>query len=53
MISGGPMMGYALPSLDAPMAKGTSGLILFSEKKPGPLKNAIVSIVLIVLMCAL
>ena len=33
VISGGPMMGYALPSLDAPMAKGTSGLILFSEKE--------------------
>ena len=33
VISGGPMMGYALPSLDAPVAKGTSGLVLFNEKE--------------------
>lgn len=33
VISGGPMMGNALPSLEAPMAKGTSGLVLFNEKE--------------------
>ena len=32
IISGGPMMGFALPSLDAPMTKGSSGLVLFDEK---------------------
>ncbi|MCB5252493.1 MAG: electron transport complex subunit RsxC [Candidatus Cloacimonadaceae bacterium] len=31
-ISGGPMMGFALPSLDAAMTKGSSGLVLFDEK---------------------
>ncbi|HQQ67220.1 MAG TPA: electron transport complex subunit RsxC [Candidatus Cloacimonadota bacterium] len=31
-ISGGPMMGFALPSLDAGMTKGSSGLVLFGEK---------------------
>ncbi|HOA28888.1 MAG: electron transport complex subunit RsxC [Candidatus Cloacimonetes bacterium] len=31
-ISGGPMMGFALPSLDAAMTKGSSGLVLFGEK---------------------
>lgn len=30
IISGGPMMGFALPDLDAPMTKGSSGLVLFS-----------------------
>jgi electron transport complex protein RnfC len=30
-ISGGPMMGFALPSLDAAMTKGSSGLVLFGE----------------------
>ncbi len=33
IISGGPMMGFALPSLDAPMAKGSSGLVLMNEKE--------------------
>ena len=32
VISGGPMMGFALPSLDAAMTKGSSGLVLFDEK---------------------
>lgn len=32
-ISGGPMMGFALPSLDAPVAKGSSGLVLMSQKE--------------------
>ena len=31
-ISGGPMMGFALPSLDAAMTKGSSGLVLLGEK---------------------
>lgn len=39
VISGGPMMGYALPSLDAPIAKGTSGLILFSEKEASTIEE--------------
>ncbi len=29
-ISGGPMMGFAIPNLDAPMTKGSSGLVLFN-----------------------
>lgn len=33
IISGGPMMGFAIPGLDAPMAKGSSGLVLFTEKE--------------------
>lgn len=32
VISGGPMMGFALPSLDASMGKGSSGLLLFGKK---------------------
>lgn len=32
VISGGPMMGFALPSLDAALTKGSSGLVLFGEK---------------------
>lgn len=30
VISGGPMMGFAIPTLDTPMAKGSSGLVLMS-----------------------
>jgi electron transport complex protein RnfC len=33
IISGGPMMGFAIPSLDAPMIKGSSGLVLFNRKE--------------------
>ncbi len=33
---GGPMMGNALPSLDIPVTKGTSGLIAFTQKETGP-----------------
>lgn len=33
IISGGPMMGFALPSLDAGMGKGSSGLVLMNEKQ--------------------
>ncbi|NLO43700.1 MAG: electron transport complex subunit RsxC [Candidatus Cloacimonetes bacterium] len=32
-ISGGPMMGFALPSLEATMGKGSSGLVLLSQKE--------------------
>lgn len=32
-ISGGPMMGFALPSLDAAMIKGSSGLVLIGAKE--------------------
>ena len=30
IISGGPMMGFAIPDLDAPMTKGSSGLVLMN-----------------------
>jgi len=33
VISGGPMMGFALPGLEAPMTKGSSGLVLFNEQE--------------------
>ena len=33
VISGGPMMGFAISTLNTPMAKTSSGLILFSEKE--------------------
>ncbi len=39
IISGGPMMGFALPSLAAPMAKGSSGLVLMSEKESKTLEE--------------
>ncbi len=32
IISGGPMMGFSLPSLEAAMTKGSSGLVLFGAK---------------------
>lgn len=32
IISGGPMMGFAQPSIDAPILKSTSGILLLSEK---------------------
>jgi Na+-translocating ferredoxin:NAD+ oxidoreductase subunit C len=31
VISGGPMMGFALSSLDVPVTKGTSGIVVMSE----------------------
>ena len=31
VISGGPMMGFAIPTLDTPMTKGSSGLVIFDE----------------------
>jgi len=33
IIMGGPMMGLAQPTLDAPVIKGTSGLLAFPEEK--------------------
>ena len=33
IISGGPMMGFALPGLEAPVAKGSSGLLLLNKKE--------------------
>ena len=33
IISGGPMMGFAIPSLETPMTKGSSGLLLFDKKE--------------------
>jgi len=32
VISGGPMMGFALPSLDVPVTKGTSGILVIPEE---------------------
>lgn len=32
-ISGGPMMGFAMPSLEAAMGKGSSGLVLLGQKE--------------------
>ena len=34
IISGGPMMGFSLRSLDFPVTKGTSGLLLFNHESP-------------------
>jgi electron transport complex protein RnfC len=31
VISGGPMMGFAIPSLDVPVTKGTSGIVVMTE----------------------
>ncbi len=33
IISGGPMMGFAVPNLDAPVGKGSSGLVLLNKKE--------------------
>jgi electron transport complex protein RnfC len=33
IISGGPMMGFAVPNLDAPMTKGSSGIVLLNSKE--------------------
>lgn len=32
VVSGGPMMGFALPSLDVPVTKGTSGILVLPEE---------------------
>ncbi len=39
IISGGPMMGFALPSLEAPVAKGSSGLVLVDEREARTLEE--------------
>ncbi len=33
IISGGPMMGISIPTLESPMGKGSSGLLLFDQKE--------------------
>jgi len=33
---GGPMMGQAVPNLDIPITKGTSGFVAFTENETGP-----------------
>ena len=33
VISGGPMMGFAIPTLETPMTKGSSGLLLFDKEE--------------------
>lgn len=33
IVSGGPMMGFAIPNLDAPVGKGSSGLVLLNPKE--------------------
>ncbi len=33
IISGGPMMGFAIPSLDVPVTKGTSGIVVLTERE--------------------
>ncbi len=33
IVSGGPMMGFAIPGLDAPVGKGSSGLVLLNKKE--------------------
>ncbi|PKP09651.1 MAG: electron transport complex subunit RsxC [Bacteroidetes bacterium HGW-Bacteroidetes-4] len=35
IVSGGPMMGKALKSLDVPIAKGSSGVLLFQDAEAG------------------
>jgi H+/Na+-translocating ferredoxin:NAD+ oxidoreductase subunit C len=43
VVSGGPMMGKALNSVDVPVVKGTSGILLFDEgeAKRVPVRNCI------------
>lgn len=33
IISGGPMMGFAIPTIETPMTKGSSGLLIFNAKQ--------------------
>jgi len=33
VISGGPMMGFAIPTLETPMTKGSSGLLIFNDQQ--------------------
>lgn len=39
IISGGPMMGFAVPSLDIPMTKTSSGLLLFGPDQIHPFSS--------------
>ncbi len=36
IVSGGPMMGLAQATLDLPVTKGTSGILLLTERETGP-----------------
>jgi electron transport complex protein RnfC len=38
---GGPMMGQAVSSLDVPITKGTSGVVVFTEKEQAPEKRKV------------
>ncbi len=33
VVAGGPMMGFAIPSLDIPVTKGTSGILVLSDRE--------------------
>ncbi|MBN2461174.1 MAG: electron transport complex subunit RsxC [Candidatus Cloacimonetes bacterium] len=33
IVAGGPMMGFAVPTLDTPLAKGSSGLLILSHRE--------------------
>ena len=39
VLYGGPMMGIAVPNLDAPVLKNTNALIAFDEKEAAPIKT--------------
>jgi len=39
VIMGGPMMGQPLPSIDVPVVKGTSGVLVFRERDLAPLEE--------------
>ena len=39
VVSGGPMMGFALSSLDVPVTKGTSGILVIQRKVLYTLKS--------------
>jgi electron transport complex protein RnfC len=39
IISGGPMMGFSLPNLDAPMTKGSSGIVLMNRTEAKQLQE--------------
>ena len=38
-ISGGPMMGFAIPSLEASMGKGSSGLVVLNKKEASDIEE--------------
>lgn len=41
VVSGGPMMGIAVPSLDVPVQKGTSGIVVFTEEEINEYTNEV------------